>query len=123
MGSIWAAGGQLMGSALGYLCVHEPATAPAPLRRPHERLRRRTVRAAARAPRRAPGGKGSLAGLARRFAQPLPLIGVLLLACRRSSATSTVAAGSRSRSSDIVVAAHYLPAGSRLTRPTYGWSS
>ena len=64
--------------------------------------------------RRAAGGKGSLAALPRRLAQPLPLIGILLLAMSAVGYIA-VAAGSRTRSSDIVVATHSLPAGTRLT--------
>ncbi len=54
------------------------------------------------------------AGLLRRFAQPLPLIGIALLAVAAIGYVA-VAAGSRSRSSEVVVAARNLPAGSRLT--------
>ena len=65
-------------------------------------------------PRRASGRTRSPAGMARRLAQPLPLIGVALLVVAVVG-YATVAAGSRSRSSEVVVAAHYLPAGSRLS--------
>jgi Flp pilus assembly protein CpaB len=64
--------------------------------------------------RRASARTRSLAGLARRLAQPLPLIGVALLVVAVVG-YAAVAAGSRSRSSEVVVAAHYLPAGTRLS--------
>jgi pilus assembly protein CpaB len=56
----------------------------------------------------------SSAGLLRRLVQPLPLIGIALLAVAAIGYVA-VAAGSRSRSSEVVVAARNLPAGTRLT--------
>jgi len=64
--------------------------------------------------RRADSQTRSPAGLLRRLAQPLPLIGIALLAVAAIGYV-TVAAGSRSRSSEVVVAARNLPAGTRLT--------
>lgn len=64
--------------------------------------------------RRADGRTRSPAGLLRRLAQPLPLIGIALLAVAAIGYVA-VAAGSRNRSSEVVVAARNLPAGSRLT--------
>jgi Flp pilus assembly protein CpaB len=67
------------------------------------------------APPRAPRGRGrSPAGLLRRLAQPLPLIGIALLVIA-AVGYAAVAAGSRARSHRVIVASHYLPAGSRLT--------
>ena len=67
------------------------------------------------APARPPGGpRRSLSGLPRRLAQPLPLVGVALLVIAAVGYLA-VAAGSRIRSSDVVVAARSLPAGTRLT--------
>jgi Flp pilus assembly protein CpaB len=48
------------------------------------------------------------------LAQPLPLIGVVLLAVSAVGYVA-VAAGSRTHRSEVVVAAHDLPAGTRLT--------
>jgi pilus assembly protein CpaB len=64
--------------------------------------------------RRQAGRSGSLAALPRRLAQPLPLIGVVLLAVSAAGYIA-VAAGSRTHDSEVVVAAHDLPAGTRLT--------
>jgi len=64
--------------------------------------------------RRAGGRSGSPSALARRLAQPLPLIGVALLAVSAVGYIA-VAARSRTHSSEVVVAAHNLPAGTRLT--------
>lgn len=52
--------------------------------------------------------------IARRLTQPLPLIGVLLLVLAAIGYVA-VAASSRSRGSEVVVAARSLPAGTRLT--------
>ena len=57
---------------------------------------------------------GSLSGLLRRLAQPLPLIGIALLVIAAVGYLA-VAAGSRTRSSNVVVAARSLPAGTRLS--------
>src|SRR5690348_16836879 len=64
---------------------------------------------------RADGRNRSPAGLLRRLAQPLPLIGIALLAVAAIGYIA-VAAGSRNRSSEVVVAARNLPAGTRLSR-------
>jgi len=61
-----------------------------------------------RARRRSPGG------VVRRLAQPLPLVGVVLLLVAAAGYLA-VAARTRTRSNQIVVAARYLPAGSRLS--------
>jgi pilus assembly protein CpaB len=63
---------------------------------------------------RADGRTRSSAGLLRRLAQPLPLIGIALLAVAAIGYVA-VAAGSRNHSSEVVVAARNLPAGTRLT--------
>lgn len=55
------------------------------------------------------------AGLFRRLAQPLPLIGIALLTVSAIGYIA-VAAGTRNQSGEVVVAARNLPAGSRLTR-------
>jgi len=73
-----------------------------------------------RPPRLAPSQKAdgptrSPAGLLRRLAQPLPLIGIALLAIAAIGYIA-VAAGTRNRSSEVVVAARNLPAGTRITR-------
>lgn len=84
------------------------------------RLRRpRTLAVDGPAPRLAParaaaGRTRSPAGLLRRLAQPLPLIGIALLIVAAAGYLA-VAAGSRNRSSEVVVAARSLPAGARLT--------
>jgi Flp pilus assembly protein CpaB len=64
--------------------------------------------------RRAGGRSGSPAAFARRLAQPLPLIGIVLLAVSAVGYIA-VAARTRTHSSEVVVAAHNLPAGTRLT--------
>lgn len=67
------------------------------------------------APARRPGvRRGSPAALARRLAQPLPLIGIVLLAVSAVGYLAVVAK-SRTHSSEVVVATHDLPAGTRLT--------
>lgn len=81
--------------------------------------RRRSNAADGRPPQLAPappavGSRRSLSGLPRRLAQPLPLIGTLLLVIAAIGYLA-VAAASRTRSSEVVVAARSLPAGSRLT--------
>jgi len=63
--------------------------------------------------RRAERRVRSPAGPLRRLAQPLPLIGIALLAVAAIGYVA-VAAGSQSRSSEVVVAARNLPAGTRL---------
>ena len=84
----------------------------------------------ARRPRTTPAGNGqppqlaparraarrnrSGVGLARRLARPLPLIGIVLLAVSAVGYIA-VAAGSRTRGGEVVVAARDLPAGTRLT--------
>jgi Flp pilus assembly protein CpaB len=89
---------------------------------PQLRLRRPGTppRVDGRSPRLAPsqraaGRTRSPAGLLRRLAQPLPLIGIALLAVA-SIGYIAVAAGSRNRSSEVVVADRNLPAGARITR-------
>ena len=72
-----------------------------------------------RPPRLAPsrpaaGHRRSPAGLLRRLAQPLPLIGIALLAIAAVGYLA-VAARSRTDRSEVVVAARSLPAGTRLT--------
>jgi Flp pilus assembly protein CpaB len=62
----------------------------------------------ARARRRSPGG------VLRRLAQPLPLIGIVLLLIA-AAGYAAVAASTRARSDRVVVAARYLPAGSRIS--------
>ena len=71
-----------------------------------------------RPPRLAPsrpadGRTRSPAGVLRRLAQPLPLIGIALLAIAAVGYLA-VAVRSRDRSSEVVVAARNLPAGARL---------
>ena len=67
------------------------------------------------APARPTGSpRGSLSGLPRRLAQPLPLVGIALLVIAAVGYLA-VAAGSRTHSSEVVVAARSLPAGARLT--------
>jgi pilus assembly protein CpaB len=66
------------------------------------------------ATRAAAGRDRSPAGSLRRLAQPLPLIGVALLAVAAVGYLA-VAARSRDRGSGVVVAARNLPAGTRLT--------
>jgi Flp pilus assembly protein CpaB len=55
----------------------------------------------------------------RRLTQPLPLVGITLLVVAAIGYIA-VAAGSRTRSTEIVVAARNLPAGSQLTRGELG---
>jgi Flp pilus assembly protein CpaB len=63
---------------------------------------------------RARGRSRSPAAFARRLAQPLPLIGIALLVVSAVGYIA-VAARSQTHSSEVVVAAHNLPAGTRLT--------
>jgi Flp pilus assembly protein CpaB len=65
-------------------------------------------------PHRNGGRGGSPLGLLRRLAQPLPLIGIALLLVG-AVGYAAVAAATRTRSSEVIVAARYLPAGSKLT--------
>jgi hypothetical protein len=65
-------------------------------------------------PHRSGGRGGSPLGLLRRLAQPLPLIGVALLLVG-AVGYAAVAAATRTHGSEVVVAARYLPAGSKLT--------
>lgn len=89
---------------------------------PQLHLRRRGPRATSQvdgrppqlAPPRVPSG-GFRAGWVRRLAQPLPLIGIALLLVAVVG-YAAVAAGSRVRAHRVLVAAHDLPAGSRLSR-------
>jgi len=60
------------------------------------------------------GRTRSPAGVLRRLARPLPLIGIALIVIA-AAGYLTVAAGSRVRRSEIVVAARSLPAGTRLS--------
>src|SRR5579862_2084473 len=55
-----------------------------------------------------------VAALPRRLAQPLPLIGIVLLVIAAVGYIA-VAAGSSRKASDVVIAAESLPAGTRLT--------
>ena len=64
--------------------------------------------------RKAGRRRSSPVALGRRLAQPLPLIGIVLLAVSAVGYIA-VAARARTHSSDVVVAAHNLPAGTRLT--------
>lgn len=64
--------------------------------------------------RRAHGRRRTPAAFARRLGRPLPLIGVALLAVSAVGYIA-VAARARTHSSEVVVAAHNLPAGTRLS--------
>jgi Flp pilus assembly protein CpaB len=86
---------------------------------PKLRLTRRSKTADGRLPRLAPARPAdrsgrALSGWLRRLAQPLPLIGISLLVIAAVGYLA-VAAGSRTRSSQVVVAARNLPAGTRLS--------
>lgn len=83
------------------------------------RHRPRTASTDGRSPRLAPprpapdGNAPTRAGLPRRLIQPLPLVGIALLVIA-AVGYAAVAAGSHSKSSEVVVAARSLPAGTRL---------
>jgi pilus assembly protein CpaB len=65
-------------------------------------------------PRSSSGNGASRAALPRRLMQPLPLIGIALLVIALIGYVA-VAARARERTSEVVIAARGLPAGTRLT--------
>ena len=71
------------------------------------------------APARSPQPGRSLPGSLRKLTQPLPLVGIALLIVAAAGYLA-VAAGSRTHSREIVVAARSLPAGTRLIRADLG---
>jgi len=112
LGSRWAARGQWCRVAVAGMNLLPPQLRFARrVRTPHTTNGQPPQLAPAR---RAGGRSGSPSALARRLAQPLPLIGVALLAVSAVGYIA-VAARSRTHSSEVVVAAHNLPAGTRLT--------
>jgi Flp pilus assembly protein CpaB len=89
--------------------------------RPQLRLRRSTLQPPINGrppqlapPRPARARRRSPSVVFRRLAQPLPLVGIVLLLVAVAG-YAAVAAGTRARSDRVVVAARYLPAGSRLS--------